>query len=72
VYKNKSDELFITSNFSTGKPKKRDKVIKKMIQDFKIELEEVPFNYGIIRARINMNETNDQWFVECFGTATKL
>jgi hypothetical protein len=71
IYKNKSDELFITSNFSKGNPKKRDKATLKMMRDLNIELEEVPYKHGIIRARVNMaNDTN--WQIEIFGTATKL
>jgi hypothetical protein len=72
VYKYKSDELYLTSTFfKNGKPKKRDKTINKMIQDFKIELEEIPFEYGIIRARIQMNDAKSEWSIECFGTASR-
>jgi beta-lactamase superfamily II metal-dependent hydrolase len=71
LYKSKSNELFITSNFNKASPKKRDKSISRMIAEFNIELEEVPFKHGIIRARIDMNN-NAEWLVENFGTATKL
>lgn len=73
IYKNKSVELYMTSALGkNGKPKKRGKTINKMIQDFKIDLEEIPFQFGIIRARINMNEANSDWSIECFGTTVKL
>jgi type VI protein secretion system component Hcp len=69
-YKSKADELFITSKINDGSPKKRDKSINKMIQEFNIDLEEVPFNYGIIRARIDMTNNTD-WLIERYGTAIK-
>ena len=45
--------------------------MNRMIQEFKIELEEVPFKFGIIRARIDMNNINAEWLVECYGSASK-
>jgi hypothetical protein len=72
IYKKKSDELYITSDISKGKPKHRDKSINKMIQELKIDLEEVPYKHGIIRARINMNDINAEWSIECSGSAIRL
>jgi len=68
-YKSLSKAVFITSVFSKSKPKKRDKVINKMIEDFKIDIEEIPFKYGIIRSRIDMSDKSADWAVDCFGTS---
>lgn len=71
-YKNKSEAVFITSIFSKAKPKKRNKTINKMIEEYKIELEEIPFKNGIIRGRIDMFKSDSDWKVDNFGTALKL
>jgi len=66
-----SKDLYITSLSSLSeKPKKRDKSIEKMISQFKFNLQEVKFNFGIIRSRINILDSEDKWHVECFGAAT--
>ena len=72
LYKNKSKKLFITSKNYQTKAKKRDKTINNMIRDFKIDLEEVPFKHGIIRSRIEMENINATWVIECHEEATEL
>ena len=71
-YKGKSEAAFITSKHTKGKPKKRNKTISKLINDYKLELEEIPFKEGAIRGRIEMFELEAKWNIDTFGTATML
>jgi beta-lactamase superfamily II metal-dependent hydrolase len=71
-YKGKSEAVFITSTFFKQKPKKRSRTIKKLIDDYKIELEEIPFIEGTIRGRIDLSNPKAEWIIDSFGTATKL
>lgn len=71
-YKSKSEAVFITSPFSKRKAKKRNKSINKMIEEYKIELEEIPYKNGVIRGRIDMFNRDSDWIIEYFGSAVKL
>jgi len=74
LYKSKTNKLFITSQNKAFKRKKRDPETKKIIKDWelKINLEEVPYQYGLIRSRIDINNPDATWITECDGTAFQL
>lgn len=72
VYRNHSDEVFITSPVSRilTKPKKRSKQIQKMAEEFSRSLSEMKFEMGIVRSRVDV--LNPIPVVETFGNAIKI
>lgn len=71
-YLNKTDNLYTTSLNNNLKKKKRPKNIESLIRDLKIELSEIPYNYGVIRSRINIFDKQATWHTDFFGDACKI
>lgn len=69
-YKSHTDNLYITSDITSSKPKKRDSDIAKAIERLGYKPREVRFYRGIIRSRID--QTEDTWQTELFESAKKL
>ncbi len=64
-----SDKVYMTSAIINGRPKKRDKRTEKILRRFKHKLREEKFHKGIIRCRIDMNNTNATWETNLFDEA---
>lgn len=71
-YNTLTSELYTTLYKSSNTPKKRDKSVSKAIRKFNTTLREVKFSFGVVRSRLNLNETSNTWNVECFNEATKI
>lgn len=73
VYKNHSEDLYITSNYlpTRPKPKNRDRDMEKIISGFNKTLDEIKFTKGIIRSRYNYIDDSG-WKTETFHGAFKI
>ncbi|RYJ44521.1 MBL fold metallo-hydrolase [Flavobacterium beibuense] len=73
IYNQHSNDIYITSKIiSNSKPKKKDKSIEKIIKRFSISLNEVKYNKGIIRSRIDYTNPESNWNTEIFESAIKI
>ena len=73
VYSDHSPNLYITSALKvSSKPKKRDKSVEKIINQFSRKLSEVKFDEGIIRSRHNLTKVDEKIKVETYGGAFKV
>lgn len=75
VYKNHTNNLYITSTNSIPKPKKRDNLdpsINKFIKSVRPSLEEIKYKHGMIRSRINHDDVTPTWVTETFGEASSI
>ncbi len=74
VYKSNTDKLYITSSVNNKKSKNRnlDNGLSKFIKSNRPSLEEIKYNFGIIRSRINYLEQNPIWKTELFGEAIQI
>jgi len=68
-YGEHSDRLFSTSPTLGGKKKKRDTKTDKLIANFNKTIQEIKYQKGTIRARINLFDQTAQWEVELFENA---
>lgn len=64
-----SKNVHMTSEILRGKPKKRERSIEKMIKNWEYKLKEISFDHGIIRCRIDINNSADNWQTDLFGKA---
>lgn len=73
-YREFTDNLYITSyNFQErNKPKKREKRIAKVIERFNKTLNEERYHYGIVRCRLNLSDTRNEWNVELIDKALQI
>lgn len=74
VYKNRTNQLYITSDNNKKNQKKRnlENGLNKFIKENRPSLEEIKYHFGIIRSRINHAEQKPSWRTELFGEAIKL
>jgi hypothetical protein len=68
-YSEHSNRMFSTSPTLGGKKKKRDTKTDKLIANFNKTVQEIKYQKGIIRARINLLDPAAQWQVEVFENA---
>lgn len=72
-YRNHSSAIYITSPIKlTNKAKKRERDIEKLIAKFNINLMQVPFELGIVRNRIDLNDSIAKWKTDLFDSAFKI
>lgn len=70
VYKNLSNELYITSSLEGGKkPKNRGNKITKIINQNCKSIEEIKYYYGVISSNISIEDPNGTWNTNLAGTA---
>lgn len=75
IYKTHTENLYITSDNSTPKSKKRDSLdpsINKFIKSVRPSLEEIKYKHGMIRSRINHSDSVPTWLTETFGAASSI
>ena len=68
-YGEHSNRLFSTSPNLGGKKKKRDSKTAKLIANFNKTVQEIRYQKGTIRARVNMFDPTANWNVEIFENA---
>jgi len=73
LYKSYTNDLYITSTpKQSNKPKKRPSKIRKDINQFKANISELRFNYGVVESRIDITNKNSEWTTQIYGTAFKI
>lgn len=71
-YSDLTNGLYQTSKLPTSeKPKRRKNKVKKVIDSFNNTLREIPFNYGVVSAKMDLQDTSD-WKIELEGSAFKI
>lgn len=58
-----SSKVYMTSPIHNNKPKKRSKEIEKVINRLKSKVQEIKFNQGIIRSRIDISNEDNDWSI---------
>lgn len=70
-YRDLTNGLYHTSKLPTSaKPKRREHKVRKVINSFNNTLREIPFDYGVVSAKIDLIGTID-WKIELEGSAFK-